>query len=85
VKPRVSAVLVAGALSALALPASAAAHAVLIKTVPQASVTLSGPPKEVALTYSEAVEPRFAIVSVTDAAARCPRGRHAGRRRTRTR
>jgi copper transport protein len=70
VKPRVSAVLVAGALSALALPASAAAHAVLIKTVPQASVTLSGPPKEVALTYSEAVEPRFAIVSVTDAAGR---------------
>ena len=28
------------------------------------------PPKQVALTYSEAVEPRFAIVSVTDAAAR---------------
>ena len=30
--------------------------------------TLSAPPKQVALTYSEAVEPRFAIVSVTDAA-----------------
>jgi copper transport protein len=39
-----------------------------LKTFPQASVTLSAPPKQVALTYSEAVEPRFAIVSVTDAA-----------------
>ena len=30
---------------------------------------MNTPPKEVALTYSEAVEPRFAIVSVTDPAA----------------
>ena len=30
---------------------------------------MNTPPKQVALTYSEAVEPRFAIVSVTDAAA----------------
>jgi copper transport protein len=65
---RVWTVLLAGALAALVLPASAAAHAALIKTVPQASVTLSAPPKQVELTYSEAVEPRFAIVSVTDAA-----------------
>lgn len=61
------AILIAAALAALALPASAAAHAALLKTVPEASVTLSAPPKQVALTYSEAVEPRFAIVSVTDA------------------
>src|SRR5262249_43277649 len=60
--------LTAAARAVLAMPASAAAHAVLVKTVPEASVTLSAPPKQVALTYSEAVEPRFAIVSVTDAA-----------------
>ena len=67
---RLPAILSAGALAALALPAGAAAHAALLKTVPEASITLSAPPKQVALTYSEAVEPRFAIVSVTDAAGR---------------
>jgi copper transport protein len=62
----VLAVVVAGA---LALPAAAFAHAALLRTTPQASGTVNTPPKQVALTYSEAVEPRFAIVSVTDAAA----------------
>jgi copper transport protein len=56
-------------LAALALPASAFAHAALLKTVPSASVTVNSSPKQVSLTYSEAVEPRFAIVSVTDANA----------------
>jgi len=56
-------------LVALALPASAFAHAALLKTVPSASVTVNTPPKQVTLLYSEAVEPRFAIVSVTDANA----------------
>jgi copper transport protein len=51
----------------LALPASASAHAYLIKTSPPASKVLNGPPKTVALTYDEAVEPRFAIISVTNA------------------
>jgi copper transport protein len=51
----------------LALPAVASAHAVLERTVPDASSTLNTSPPEVALTYSEAVEPRFAIVSVTNA------------------
>jgi copper transport protein len=53
----------------LALPGAAFAHAYLIKTVPAASVTLNAAPTNVALTYDEAVEPRFAFVSVTDAAA----------------
>jgi copper transport protein len=53
--------------AALVLPAASWAHAALLRTAPEASVTLSAPPKQVALTYSEAVEPRFAIVSVTDA------------------
>lgn len=47
-------------------PASAAAHAALLRTVPSASGTVNGSPGGVRLTYSEAVEPRFAIVSVTD-------------------
>jgi copper transport protein len=54
---------------ALALPAAAFAHAALLRTVPQASGTVNTAPRQVELTYSEAVEPRFAIVSVTDAAA----------------
>jgi copper transport protein len=52
--------------AALAAPASAWAHAALLRTAPEASRTVESPPAEVALTYSEAVEPRFAIVSVTD-------------------
>jgi copper transport protein len=51
---------------ALLVPAAASAHAYLIKTVPASSVILNGPPRSVQLTYDEAVEPRFAIVSVTD-------------------
>jgi copper transport protein len=54
--------------AALAAPAAAFAHAALLRTVPSASATLNGPPPRVSLTYTEAVEPRFAIVSVTDAA-----------------
>jgi copper transport protein len=50
----------------LLLPAVASAHAYLTKTVPAASVTLGSPPSSVQLTFDEAVEPRFAIVSVTD-------------------
>jgi copper transport protein len=53
----------------LALPASAWAHAALLHTVPSASGTVNTPPRQVELTYSEAVEPRFAIVSVTDQGA----------------
>ena len=51
----------------LTLPASASAHAYLIKTVPTASGVLDTPPRTVQLTYDEAVEPRFAIISVTNA------------------
>ncbi|MHB8643116.1 MAG: copper resistance CopC/CopD family protein [Gaiellaceae bacterium] len=53
----------------LALPTAAWAHAALLKTVPSASVTANTPPKTLLLVYSEEVEPRFAIVSVTDAGA----------------
>jgi copper transport protein len=51
----------------LTLPAAASAHAYLVKTAPAASVVLDVPPPNVQLTYDEAVEPRFAIISVTNA------------------
>jgi copper transport protein len=54
------------ALAALVLPAAASAHAYLTKTVPSASATLDRAPTSVQLTFDEAVEPRFAIISVTD-------------------
>jgi copper transport protein len=57
-------IVVAGA---LALPAAAWAHAVLVHTSPLPSAVANTPPAVVVLTYSEPVEPRFAIVSVTDA------------------
>jgi copper transport protein len=67
---RRAAVLTAVAAAALALPAAAWAHAALLRTVPEASRTINSPPPEVRLTYSEPIEPRFGIVSVTDAAGR---------------
>jgi copper transport protein len=63
---RVLAVLSAAGI-ALAAPAAAHAHAALLKTVPSASGIVNRAPAEVSLTFSEAVEPRFAIVSVTNA------------------
>ena len=54
--------------AALALPAAAWAHAGLVRTVPQANVVLDRAPPAVQLTYTEAVEPRFAAISVTNAA-----------------
>jgi copper transport protein len=64
------AVLTAVAAAALTLPAAAWAHAALLRTAPEASRTVNAAPPEVRLTYSEPIEPRFAIVSVTDAAGK---------------
>src|SRR5207253_3277122 len=60
--------LAVAALLAAVAPAAAWAHAALLHTSPSASVITNSAPARVLLTYSEAVEPRFAIVSVTDAA-----------------
>ena len=49
------------------LPATASAHAVLEKTDPVASATVASSPSRVTLTFDEPVEPRFAVISVTDA------------------
>jgi copper transport protein len=63
---RIVAALVVAVIS-LAVPSLASAHAYLVRTVPAASGVLNAPPPNVQLTYDEAVEPRFAIISVTDA------------------
>ena len=63
---RAGALLVALAV-VLALPAMAWAHASLLATQPQASGVLAHPPTQVRLTFSERIEPRFAVISVTDA------------------
>ena len=52
------------------LPVAASAHAYLVKTTPAASVVLDAPPPNIELTYDEAVEPRLAIISVTNTAGR---------------
>jgi copper transport protein len=65
---RVVLITLAAAAASLALPAAAWAHAALLQTTPVASRIVNTPPKQVLLRYSEAVEPRFAIVSVTNAA-----------------
>jgi copper transport protein len=67
---RRSSLLVLAAAAALALPAAAWAHAALLQTTPVASRTVNVAPTQVELRYSEPVEPRFAVVSVTDPAAR---------------
>ncbi len=51
---------------ALTAPGTASAHAYLIRTAPVASGVLDSFPKNVSLTFDEAVEPRFAIISVTN-------------------
>jgi copper transport protein len=62
--------LVLTAAGALVLPAAAWAHAALLSTSPSAGGIVNTPPARVLLTYSEAVEPKFATVSVTDAAGK---------------
>jgi copper transport protein len=52
---------------ALALPGAAWAHAALLRTTPQASGTLTSSPGRVSLTFDEAVAPKFAVISVTNA------------------
>jgi len=54
------------ALVVLAAPTSAFAHAGLVRTDPAPNSVVDGSPAQVSLTYTEPVEPRFAIVSVTD-------------------
>jgi methionine-rich copper-binding protein CopC len=55
-------------LAALLLaPAAASAHARLESAIPPAGSTVARAPAELALTYSESIEPHFSKVAVTDA------------------
>jgi copper transport protein len=63
---RIVGALVAVVLCLAVMPEVASAHAYLIRTSPTASRVLNAPPRQVSLTYDEAVEPRFAIISVTN-------------------
>ncbi len=65
--PRRIVVRLAVVVAALVAPSAASAHAYLVKTLPAASQVLNAAPANIELTYDEAVEPRFAIISVTDA------------------
>jgi copper transport protein len=64
---RIALIVLVAAATSLTLPAAAWAHAALLQTTPVASRVVNVPPNQVSLRYSEPVEPRFAIVSVTDA------------------
>jgi copper transport protein len=64
---RIALIVLVAAAASLTLPATAWAHAALLQTTPVASRVVNVPPNQVSLRYSEPVEPRFAIVSVTDA------------------
>lgn len=57
---------IAAVAGALVVPAAAAAHAYPVKLVPAPNTILKSAPPAVAITYDEAVEPRFATISVTD-------------------
>jgi copper transport protein len=65
-RTRIALVVIAVA-AAFVLPATAWAHAVIVRTSPAPSSVVNTPPPVVLLKYSEAVEPRFAVVSVTNA------------------
>ena len=60
----------AGIAIAAAAPAGAWAHASLLATAPAAQRVAPHAPDELALTFSEAVEPRFAVISITDVKGR---------------
>jgi copper transport protein len=63
----------AAGLAGCAAPPSALAHASLVAMTPAANRVAPHAPGRLALTFSEVVEPRFAVISVTDV-----RGRRLG-------
>ena len=47
------------------VPAAALSHAFLDAAAPLVGGTISGPPKEIRLTFTEAIEPRFSGIDLT--------------------
>src|SRR3954451_15116812 len=68
--PRAACILVVVLAAALAAPQAALAHAALLGAAPSATGVALHAPGAVALTFSEPVDPRSTVISVTDAAAR---------------
>lgn len=58
------------ALCAIAAASPAFAHAHLRSATPAVDSTVPAPPAEVAITYSEGVEPKFSTIEVQDAAGK---------------
>ncbi len=54
-------------MSVVLAPAAALAHAQLQTAVPAVGSTVSAPPTAISLAFSEALEPHFSKVTVTDA------------------
>jgi methionine-rich copper-binding protein CopC len=63
---RICTLALAGA-AVLAAPAAALAHAQLDHASPAVGSTVKTPPKEVTLSFTEAVEPKFSSIEVQDA------------------
>lgn len=60
-------VAIAAIVAALALPGAALAHAFLDRATPAVGSTVHGSPAEVALRFSEPLEPAFSTIRVFDA------------------
>ena len=67
---RVTTLVIIGAIALLVGPGLAMAHAMLGKASPPAGGTVNVAPAELELTFSQALEPRFSSISVTDEAGR---------------
>jgi methionine-rich copper-binding protein CopC len=64
-------------LAIIALATPALAHAFLTHASPGAGAVAAGPPKEIALEFSEPLEPNFSGIEVSDAAGRDVEAAHA--------
>ncbi len=61
---------IAGLAVALLAPATAHAHAFLVRSIPPPRTTLARAPERVELTFNETIEPAYSTVSVWDGAGR---------------
>jgi methionine-rich copper-binding protein CopC len=55
-------------IAALTMASAASAHAHLLSSLPAANGTVPVAPREIVITFTEALEPRFSTIEVQDAA-----------------
>lgn len=65
----------AASLAVALFASSASAHALLKKAVPAVGGTVTGSPKEIRITFSEGVEPRFSSIAVASESGTAPTGK----------